>query len=77
LTVHVELARRADFHIDWASIGKTEFLIALTAELRKPGSALDALIAPHVRPDPLATTHAATQLRDNPDLHRCTSSPSP
>ena len=49
LTVHTDLARRADFHIAWHEIQKKEFLEALTAELRKPGSALDALIAPHIR----------------------------
>lgn len=77
MTVHADLARRAGFHIDWAPIGKTEFLTALTAELRAPGSALDALILPHVKPGPLPTEQTATSLATSPSLNRAGASPSP
>ena len=77
MTVHADLARRAGFHIDWAPIGKTEFLTALTAELRAPGSALDTLILPHVKPGPLPTERTATSLATNPGLNRAGASPSP
>jgi cell filamentation protein len=77
MTVHADLARRAGFHIDWAPIGKAEFLTALTAELRAPGTALDALVLPHVRPGPLPTERTATSLASNPGLNRASTSPSP
>lgn len=77
MVVHADLARRAGFHIDWSQIGKPEFLTALTAELRKPGSALDALLLPHARSGPLPTEHAAASLARNPGLNRPSSSPSP
>ena len=77
MTVHADLARRADFHIDWAPVGKTEFLTALTAELRAPGTALDALVLPHVKPGPMRTERAAARLAANPDLNRPSPSPSP
>jgi len=77
MTVHADLARRAGFHVDWAPIGKTEFLTALTAELRAPGSALDALIQPHVKPGPLPTERTATSLAANRGLNRAGASPSP
>ena len=75
-TVHADLTRRAGFHIDWSAIGKVEFLTALTAELRKPGSSMDALLLPHVRPGPLPTEHAAASLAQNPGLNRSGPSPS-
>ena len=77
MTVHADLARRAGFHIDWAPIGKTEFLTALTAELRAPGSALDALVVPHIRPGPLPTERTAASLASTPGLNRVSPSPSP
>ena len=77
MTVHADLARRVGFHVDWAPIGKTEFLTALTAELRAPGSALDALIQPHVKPGPLPTERTATSLAANRGLNRAGASPSP
>ena len=77
MTVHADLARRAGFHIDWAPISKTEFLTALTAELRAPGSALDALIVPHMRPGSMPTERSADSLATNPGLNRPSPSPSP
>jgi cell filamentation protein len=77
MAVHADLARRAGFHIDWEPIGKTEFLAALTAELRAPGTRLDALMLPHLRPGPLPTERAAASLACNPDLNRSGASPSP
>ncbi|WP_186374239.1 Fic family protein [Roseomonas gilardii] len=76
MTVHAELTRRAGFHIDWSAIGKAEFLTALTAELRKPGSSMDALLLPHVRPGPQPTERAAAALARNPGLNRPGPSPS-
>ena len=52
-------------------------LTALTDELRAPGSALDALILPHVKPGPLPTERTATSLAANRDLNRAGASPSP
>jgi len=49
LTAHADLAAKAGFHIDWAAIDKTSFLRALTAELQRPGAAMDRLVAPHVK----------------------------
>jgi cell filamentation protein len=77
MTVHADLARRAGFHIEWARIGKTEFLTALTAELRAPGTALDALVVPHIRPGPLPAERTATSLASNPGLNSPSTSPSP
>lgn len=77
MTVHADLTRRAGFHIDWTEIGKTEFLAALTAELRQPGAALDALLLPHVRLGPVTTDRAASALERNPGLNRSGPSPSP
>jgi len=76
MTVHADLTRRAGFHVDWTAIAKPEFLTALTAELRQPGSALDALLLPHVRPSPLPTERAAVSLARNPGLNRSGPSPS-
>jgi cell filamentation protein len=77
MTVHADLARRADFHIDWASIDKAEFLSALTAELRQPKSALDALIVPHIKPGSLPTERIAITLASNPGLNSAGASSSP
>lgn len=76
MTVHADLTRRAGFHVDWPAIGKAEFLTALTAELRKPGSSLDTLLLPHVQPGPLPTERAAAGLARNPGLNRSGPSPS-
>ena len=76
MTVHADLTRRAGFHVDWSMIGKAEFLTALTAELRKPGSSMDALLLSHVRPGPLPTEHAVASLARNPGLNRSGPSPS-
>ena len=75
MTVHADLTRSAGFHIDWAAVGKTEFLTALTAELRKPGCSLDGLLLPHVRGGSMPTERAAASLAQNPGLNR--SGPSP
>jgi cell filamentation protein len=51
MVVHAELARRAGFSIDWASIVKTDYLNALTEELDQPGKGiLDTLLEPHLGP---------------------------
>ena len=76
MTVHADLTRRAGFHVDWTAIGKAEFLTALTAELRKPGSSMDALLLPHVRSGPLPTERAAASLARNPGLNHSGPSPS-
>lgn len=68
MTVHADLARRAGLHIAWQDIAKADFLAALTAELRQPGRALDALLGPHIRPGPLPTAQAAGGLSTNPGL---------
>ena len=65
MTVHADLTRRAGFHIDWPSIGKGEFLAALTEELRKPGT----LLAPHILPGPQPLRVVAAKLAANPGLN--------
>jgi hypothetical protein len=77
MTVNANLARRADFHIEGARIGKTEFLTGLTAELRAPGTALDALLVPHLRQGPLPIERTAVNLARNPELNRPGASPLP
>jgi fido (protein-threonine AMPylation protein) len=69
MTVHADLTRRAGFHIDWQSIGKGEFLAALTEELRKPGTALDRLLTPHILPGPQPMHTTAAKLAANPGLN--------
>ena len=49
MAVHEELCRRAGIHIAWTATTKQGFLQALTAELDRPGSALDAYLKPFVR----------------------------
>jgi len=51
LTVHTELAQRAGVSIDWAATSKSDYLTALTDDLRHPKSGtLDAYLVPFVRP---------------------------
>ena len=69
MTVHADLARRAGFHIDWPAIDKPSFLNALTEELRQPGRAMDALLAPHIRPGALPIEREQEQLVSNPGLN--------
>ena len=75
------MARRADFHVAWHAVGKKPFLEALTAELRQPGSALDVLIAPHIRSGPPDIARVAARLGANPGINpssaRATAGPSP
>ena len=68
MTLHADLARRSGFHVAWEHIGKAEFLTALTAELRKPGHELDALLRPHIRPGSLPVERMADALASNPAL---------
>ena len=69
MTVHADLSRRAGFHIAWQNIGKTEFLSALTEELRQPGGPLDRLLAPHIVQGVMPAHDAATRLAANPGLN--------
>ena len=69
ITVHTDMARRAGFHIAWNEIAKRPFLDALTAELRRPGSALDALVAPHIRSGPPDFSTTAAQLAANQGIN--------
>lgn len=64
-----DMARRAGFHIAWHEIAKKPFLEALTAELRQPGSALDALVAPHIRGGPPDLSTTAAQLAANQGIN--------
>jgi cell filamentation protein len=65
LTVYAELARRAGFHVLWEEIEKDLFLRTLTEELLRPGSAMDALVLPYVRPGALSVRRAAGGLDVN------------
>ncbi len=76
MVVPADLARRANFHIDWSGITKPEFLAALTAELRAPGSALDNLLRPLIRNGPVPLERTAEALRTMPGLNRPGLSPS-
>lgn len=69
MTVHSDMANRAGFHVAWQDIGKAEFLQALTDELRRPGTALDRLLAPHIRPGPMPLQDTAARLGANPGLN--------
>lgn len=62
MTVHADLARRADIHIEWPQINKQSFMGALVKELKDPGSALDTLIRPHVQAGALPTAQTAEAL---------------
>jgi len=68
MTVHADLARRAGFQIDWLAIGKPAYLEALTAELRRPGRALDAFLAPFVKPAPAEPAATVEMLARHPGL---------
>lgn len=69
MTVHADMTRRAGFHIAWPDIGKAEFITALTDELRAPGTALDQLLAPHIKAGPMASATTAARLGTNPTLN--------
>ena len=75
MTVHADLARRADIHIDWSQITKPSFMSALARELRDPGSALDTLLRPHVNVGTLQTLEQAKALIGT--FTKQTSSPAP
>lgn len=78
MTAHADLTRRAGFHIDWGPIGKTEYLTALTEELRKPSGQLDRLLIPLIVSGPLPTAERAAELARDPGLNpRPSSGPSP
>lgn len=50
MIVHAELARRANFSIDWADTDKVQYLTSLTQELSQPGKGhLDAYLRPFIR----------------------------
>ena len=66
---------RADFPIAWQDISKTAFLDALTDELRKPGTALNKLLAEHIRPGPMALRETAARLSANSGLNPDVASP--
>jgi len=76
MTVHADLARRADFHIDWSQISKAAFMSALTNELQKAGTAMDALLRPHVRIGALPIAQTANALKTVFGLNKSGSSPS-
>jgi cell filamentation protein len=63
LTVYAELCRRGGFYIEWEAIEKNAFLRALTDELLKPGSSMDELLLPYLRPGTLSLRRVAAQLR--------------
>lgn len=75
MTVHADLARRADMHIDWSQITKPSFMAALARELKDPGSALDTLLRPHVSAGALPTSEQAAVLTETFAKWRSSSSP--
>ncbi len=68
LVIHTELAKRAGILIDWLSIGKNDYLKALTDELDRPGKVLDKFLAPFIRVGVHEKGKILADLRDNPDL---------
>lgn len=74
LTIHADLARRAGVHFDWSAVTRPDFLRALSADLRAPGTALDDLLRPAFRVGPLPTARAAAALEV---VARRTATPSP
>lgn len=76
MIVHAELARRADIHVDWSQITKPTFMAALASELKDPGSALDAVIRPHVHEGALPTVQTAEALKSLLASRRSSPSPS-
>lgn len=70
MTVHADLARRAGFHVEWSQISKPAFLSALTAELQKPRTAMDALLLPHVGAGALPAERTAATLKAIPGLNK-------
>jgi cell filamentation protein len=68
LTIYAELSRRANFHIEWEAMDKTDFLQTLTRELLSPGkSIMDQFILPYVRPGMLSIRNTAARLASNFD----------
>jgi cell filamentation protein len=63
LAVHTELCRRAGIHVEWSAIKEQDFLKALTAELDRPGRAMNELLKPHVRYQALDVTAAKESLQ--------------
>lgn len=66
MVVHADLALRSGLHLDWSAVSKEAFLQALTAELCAPGTAMDALLKPLVRPGPLPSATAAERVLATP-----------
>jgi cell filamentation protein, protein adenylyltransferase len=68
MVVHSVLAQRAGFSIDWAAIGKTDYLSALTKELDSPGKGhLDTYLRPSVR-EALTDDSLAAKIVEAPGL---------
>ncbi|MBF9235624.1 Fic/DOC family protein [Microvirga alba] len=63
LAVHSELCRRAGIHIDWSATKEGDFLKALTAELDRPGRAMNEFLRPHVRQQALDVTRTSESLQ--------------
>jgi cell filamentation protein len=68
LVIHAQLARRAGFVIDWLRISKLDYLKALTEELERPGTVMDAFLAPYIMASGAAKDDDLAALRDNPEL---------
>ncbi|MDR3450587.1 MAG: Fic family protein [Alphaproteobacteria bacterium] len=50
LVIHAELAQRAGFSVDWGATNKTNYLTALTEEIKRPGKGhLDNYLRPFIR----------------------------
>ncbi len=69
MTIHADLARRAGIHVDWSAIGKETFLAALTRKLEQPGTSLDRLLAPYIRPGALDLGKNSANLKSIPGLN--------
>ena len=64
MTVHSELCRRAEMHIDWSQTDKQDYLSALTEEIDEPGKGhLDAYLKPYVREGALDLTEMQSGLQ--------------
>jgi cell filamentation protein len=68
MTVHVTLAQRAGFSIDWSQTNKDDYLRALSQELDRPGKGiLDAYLNPFVR-DPIVYEKLAESIVRAPGI---------